>query len=108
MYRSIKFTADRLNTSIITTVFITGMRSKQSATLNSPTEDAQQDTTMNLDHIKYLMSVPELSDQLEQSSSAFSANPDRHVTNLDLEIILEVSQPLRGQIYQNYRETMNI
>jgi len=63
---------------------------------------------MNLDHIKHLMSVPELSDQLEQSSSAFSANPDRHVTNLDLEIILEVSQPLRGQIYQNYRETMNI
>jgi len=63
---------------------------------------------MNLEHIKYLMSDTDLSEQLEQSSKAFSANPEHHVTNIDLEILLEVSKPLVGLDYIKYRETLNL
>ena len=61
---------------------------------------------MNIEHIKYQLQDAELSPCLDQEAY----NPAGSILNIDLEIILSVTDKmnLRGDNYQNYRMNLNL
>lgn len=64
---------------------------------------------MDLEHIKYQLSQPDLKNQLLSGESSLVPGS---MINLDLEILLSIkfnpNQILRGLAWQNYRVNLNL